>query len=196
MSRFLRSFALLLPLLALSPSAEGQVTASSHPVLQVKPADDGKADGVRWMTFEEAMAAMETEPRKVFIDLYTDWCGWCKRMDANTFSHPEVARYLNEEWYPVKFDAEQQAPVMYKGREYTFVPSGRRGYNQLAAELAAGRLSYPTTVYLDEQGNAIQAIPGYKDPYALDKILKFFGEDHYRNKTWVEFQANYESPLR
>ncbi len=173
-----------------APTEAGQ--AGESPAAKA-PADQ---EGVQWMTFEEAMAAMETEPRKVFIDLYTDWCGWCKRMDANTFSNPVVAAELNTKWYPVKFDAEQKEPVVYKGKEYTFVPSGRRGYNQLAAELAAGRLSYPTTVYLDENGDPIQAIPGYKDAYSLDKILKFFGKDHYRNKTWVEFQKTYESPLR
>jgi thioredoxin-related protein len=178
--------------------ASEQATASLFEPMSDNTAErmEEKAEGVQWMTFEEAMKAMEEEPRKVFIDLYTDWCGWCKRMDANTFSNPVVAEYLNTEWYPVKFDAEQKEPVTYKGKEYTFVPSGRRGYNQLAAELAAGRLSYPTTIYLDESGDPIQAIPGYKDAKALDKILKFFGEDHYRNKTWVQFQENYRSPLK
>lgn len=151
---------------------------------------------VEWMSFDEAMKRMETEPRKVFIDVYTDWCGWCKRMDASTFSHPQIASYLNEKWYAVKFDAEQKAPVMYKGKEYTFVPSQSRGYNQLAAELTGGRLSYPTTVYLDEKADPIQSIPGYKDAYNMDKILQFFGENHYLNRSWVAFQEEYKSPLR
>jgi len=151
---------------------------------------------VEWLTFEEAMKRLETEPRKVFIDIYTDWCGWCKRMDANTFANPTIAGYLNDKWYAVKFDAEQKTPITYKGKEYTFVPSSSRGYNQLAAELTGGRLSYPTTVYLDEQGNPIQSIPGYKDAYNMDKILHFFGENHHLNNSWVEFQQSYQSPLR
>lgn len=155
-----------------------------------------KTAQIEWLTFEEAMKRMETEPRKVFIDVYTDWCGWCKRMDANTFSHPAIAGYLNEKWYAVKFDAEQKTPIVYKGREFTFVPSNSRGYHQLAAELTGGRLSYPTTVYLDENANPIQSIPGYKDALNLDKILKFFGENHYLDKTWVGFQEGYNSPIR
>lgn len=151
------------------------------------------AETVNWMTFEEAMQRMEEEPRKIFMDVYTDWCGWCKRMDANTFSHPEVAKYLNEKWYPVKFDAEQQESVTYLGKEYKFVPAGRRGYNELARAMDA--TSYPTTVYLDEQGNKIQSIKGYKDAKMLDKILKFFGEDHHKTKTWRDFQMGYESPI-
>jgi thioredoxin-related protein len=187
--------ALVIALLAFRPSAEAQAQAAPERGEAAAPANT-VADGINWMTFEEAMAAMEKEPKKVFIDLYTDWCGWCKKMDANTFSNATVAAYMNEKFYAVKFDAEQQQPVVYKGKEFTFVPSGRRGYNQLAAELAAGRLSYPTTVYLDENSDPIQAIPGYKDAYYMDKILKFFGENHYRTKTWVQFQETYESPLR
>ncbi len=173
---------LLLTLLAASPLLQAQT-----PVPQ--------AGKVNWLSLEEALEKQKTEPRKIFMDVYTDWCGWCKRMDANSFANPVVAQYLNEKWYPVKFDAEQKAAVQYKGKEYTFVPSGGRGYHQLAAELTGGRLSYPTTIYLDEKGDPIQSIPGYKDALNLDKILKFFGENHYIAKTWVGFQQEYLSPL-
>ena len=186
---------LVISLVAFRPSAEAQAQATAERSMTADPAAT-VADGINWMTFEEAMAAMEKEPKKVFIDLYTDWCGWCKKMDKNTFANGTVAAYMNDKFYAVKFDAEQKLPVVYKGKEYTFVPTGGRGYNQLAAELAAGRLSYPTTVYLDENSDPIQAIPGYKDAYSMDKILKFFGEDHYRNQTWVQFQETYVSPLR
>lgn len=155
-----------------------------------------QAPQIEWLTFEEAMKRMETEPRKVFIDVYTDWCGWCKRMDANTFTNGEISSYLTEKWYAVKFDAEQKTPVRYKGKEYTFVPSSSRGYNELAVELTGGRLSYPTTVYLDENSDIIQALPGYKDAFNLDKVLKFFGENHYLKRTWVAFQQEYKSPLQ
>ncbi len=173
---------LLLTLLAASPLLQAQT-----PVPQ--------AGKVNWLSLEEALEKQKTEPRKIFMDVYTDWCGWCKRMDANSFANPVVAQYLNEKWYPVKFDAEQKAAVQYKGKEYTFVPSGGRGYHQLAAELTGGRLSYPTTIYLDEKGDPIQSIPGYKDALNLDKILKFFGDNHYVSKTWVGFQQEYTSPL-
>ena len=155
-----------------------------------------QAPQIEWLTFEEAMKRMETEPRKVFIDVYTDWCGWCKRMDANTFTNGEISSYLTEKWYAVKFDAEQKTPVRYKGKEYTFVPSSSRGYNELAVELTGGRLSYPTTVYLDENSDIIKALPGYKDAFNLDKVLKFFGENHYLERTWVAFQQEYKSPLQ
>ena len=52
---------------------------------------------------------------KVFIDLYTNWCGWCKRMDATTFSNQEIANYLNQNFYAVKLDAETKKSILFKG---------------------------------------------------------------------------------
>ena len=57
---------------------------------------------VKWMSFEEAVAKSKIEKRKIFIDVYTDWCGWCKVMDKSTFNDPQVAKILNEKFYPVK----------------------------------------------------------------------------------------------
>ena len=51
---------------------------------------------INWLTIEEAQEAMKTQPKKVFIDLSTDWCGWCKRMDATTFQDPNVVHFMNQ----------------------------------------------------------------------------------------------------
>ena len=68
---------------------------------------------IQWMSIEEAYALTLTEstPKKIFIDVYTDWCGWCKRMDKATFQNPEVAAYMNAHYYNVKFDAEQKESI-------------------------------------------------------------------------------------
>src|SRR5436189_3917103 len=90
---------------------------------------------VKWMTFEEAVEKSKTEKRKIFIDVYTDWCGWCKVMDKNTFPDPEVAKLLNEKFYPVKLDAEQTADITFHGTTFKFVAMGNKGVHQLAAAL-------------------------------------------------------------
>ena len=48
-------------------------------------------DAVKWYTIEEADALMKTDPKPIFVDAYTDWCGWCKRLDKDTFSDPIIA---------------------------------------------------------------------------------------------------------
>lgn len=163
-----------------------------------KPFNPAPNEKVNWLTFEEAMQkSANGEKRKVFIDVYTDWCGWCKRMDATTFSNPEIANYLNTEYYPVKLDAERKDTVIVNGKAYKFVPEGRRGYHELAAALLNGRMSYPTVVLLDEQFNMIQPIPGYRQAPELDEILKYYGNDnHKKDVSFEEFKESYKSPLR
>jgi len=150
---------------------------------------------VKWYTFDEAVKLNKKNPKKIFIDVYTDWCGWCKKMDANTFNNPTVAKYLNEKYYPVKFNAEQKEPVVFKDYTFKYVPQGARGYHELAAALLNNRLSFPTVVFLDEEFNMIQPLPGYQQPNTFYPILEFFGDDHYKNMKWAEFQKVYKSPF-
>jgi len=149
---------------------------------------------VKWMTFEQALEKSKTEKRNIFIDVYTDWCGWCKVMDKNTFSEPQVAKILNEKFYPVKFDAEQTADVIFSGTTFKFVPSGNKGYHQLAAALMNNQMSYPTVVFLDEEFRMIQPMPGYQKPEEFHKIVQFIGEGHYKTTKWADWQTVYKSP--
>ncbi|NJK95139.1 MAG: DUF255 domain-containing protein [Bacteroidales bacterium] len=66
---------------------------------------------VKWYTIEQVVELQKKEPKKILIDVYTDWCGWCKKMDAETFDHPIIAEYINKYYYPVKFNAESKEPV-------------------------------------------------------------------------------------
>lgn len=146
-----------------------------------------------WMSFEEAVVKMEGKQKKLFIDVYTDWCGWCKKMDATTFSDPRVASYLSENFYPVKFNAEQEADVEFNGHTFKFVPNGRRGYHELAAALLNGRLSYPSVVFLNEKYEIIQVLPGFRQADEFLKIAKFIGDDHYLKTPWDEYSAAYDA---
>jgi thioredoxin-related protein len=151
---------------------------------------------VKWYTIEEAFVLTKKEPRKIIIDVYTDWCSWCKVMDNKTFSNQIIADYLNKNFYPVKFNAEQKADVSVYGKTYKFVASGTRGYHELAAELLNGQLGYPSIVFLDEQTKMIQPVQGYIQAKQFDEIVKFIGGDFYKNKKWEDFQASYVSPVK
>lgn len=80
---------------------------------------------VNWLSWEEAMVQNQVEKRKIVVDIYTDWCGWCKKMDAHTFEADIIAAYLNENYYAVKFDAERRETITYNGKEYKFVKRGK-----------------------------------------------------------------------
>jgi thioredoxin-related protein len=155
----------------------------------------GEGESVKWMTFEQAVEQSKTEKRKIFIDVYTDWCGWCKVMDKNTFSDPAVAKLLNEKFYAVKLNAEQREDIRYNGTTFKFIENGRSGYHQLAAALLNNQLSFPTVVFLDEEFAILQPLPGYRKAPEFHQIAQFYGEGHYKTEKWEDFQKNsYKSP--
>ncbi len=150
---------------------------------------------VKWMSFEEAVQKSKTEKRKIFIDVYTDWCGWCKVMDKNTFHDPKVAKLLNEKFYPVKFNAEQREDVVFNGTTFKFIEYGARGTHQLAAALLNNKLSYPTVVFLDEDFKMIGPLPGYREAPEFHKIAQFIGGDFYKTLKLEDWESQYKSPF-
>lgn len=159
---------------AVQPRAAAQVAPQ-------KVAAKNTKNLVKWYTMEDALKANQKEPKKFFVDVYTDWCGWCKVMDKNTFTDPKVADYLNEHFYPVKFDAEQKEAITVNGKTYEWVNGGRRGVNTLAYALLNGRLSYPSVVYLTEKLESIRVSPGYKTPDQILPELQYAAEEAYMN---------------
>jgi thioredoxin-related protein len=135
---------------------------------------------IKWYSLKEAIEMNSKEPRKFMVDVYTDWCGWCKRMDATTFSDEEIAKYVNAHFYAVKFNAEMKDSITLGERTYYFIDNGRRGYHEVAAILTRGRLSYPTIVYLDEELRHISVEPGYKTAGQLSQKLIYFKEEKYK----------------
>lgn len=147
---------------------------------------------IEWISWEEVQTKMEKEPRKVVIDVYTQWCSWCKKMDAATFQQEHIAQYLNENYYAIKFDAEYKEDIVFKDKTYKFVKNGRRGYHELAAEITNGRLSFPTLVFLNEELTVIQSIPGYKDPLVFEQIMTYFAQDMHKKQPWSAYQRSYK----
>lgn len=117
---------------------------------------------IQWYTFDEAMAAHEQQPKKVLIDMYTDWCGWCKVMDQKTFTDATVIEYINANFYPVKFNAEKEKSVDFKGRSYGLLKNGRKSLHELAYTLLDQSPSYPAFVILDENLDRQNIIKGYR----------------------------------
>ena len=140
-------------------------------------------EDIKWYTFEEAVEMNKTEPRKFLIDVYTDWCGWCKVMDKKTFTDDKVKAYVNEHFYAVKLDAEQKEEITFNENKFEYVANaGRRGIHTLAYSLLDGKMSYPSIVYLNEKFERIAIAPGYKTPEQIMTDLEFAAEEQYLNK--------------
>jgi thioredoxin-related protein len=153
-------------------------------------------EGIKWMTWQEVQEAQKKEPRKVVVDAYTDWCGWCKRMDATTFAHAEIVKYVNKNFYAIKFNAETKEVIRFKDKEYKYVASGTRGYNELAAEIMNGQMSYPTTIYFDESMSQLFPVPGYQDPKTFESVLNFVASNSFKTNTWEKYQAEFKGKVQ
>jgi thioredoxin-related protein len=146
---------------------------------------------VKWLTIQQALELSQKEPKKIFIDVYTDWCGWCKRMDAVTFNHPVIAEKLNKDFYPVKFNAESKEPVVFAGT--TFINEGRS--HQFAIALLQGQLSFPSVAFLDEKLVLLVVQPGFKTASQFEPILDFLGQDIYKSQSYDQFIASFKGKV-
>jgi len=158
-----------------------------------------QAQEIKWMTMNEALAAQKVKPKKIFMDVYTTWCGPCKMLDKNTFSDKDVIDYINENYYAVKFNAEGTEEVEYQDFVYTnpnYNPNrkGRNSQHLFAHALKVN--AYPTVVFFKENGDLIQAVPGYRTPPQLEIFLKMIHTDDYLKITtteaWEEYQKNFK----
>lgn len=140
-----------------------------------------KVEKINWMSWEEATEAMTKEKKKIFIDVYTDWCGWCKKMDASTFVDPAVVDYMNDKYYAVKLDAEMDDTIRFNNMDFVNPnPGARRSTHTFAASLLDNRLSYPSFVILDENYSRVHLLAGYKQAEALLGNLLFFGSNQHQ----------------
>lgn len=154
---------------------------------------------IKWMSLEQAQAKIEEEPKLLFVDLYTDWCGWCKVMDRKTFSHPVIIELMNKYFYAVKFNAEKPGDLEFNGKKYSHINrGGGRILHEWAKKFGATSrgLSYPTTIYFDEQLNKMQSIPSYLDPHNMEKVLTYFGEGMpQQGVPWKYFEENFKGKI-
>ncbi|GGE92518.1 Protein of unknown function, DUF255 [Chishuiella changwenlii] len=122
---------------------------------------------IKWLTLAEATKEVKAHPEKpILINFYATWCGFCKRLDGETFTDAKVASYVNKNYIPVKFDAETKDMVTFLGINYTYVAPAKANY--MAYAFTNGQLSYPATVLMNGKGDVNKVVLGYRS--ALDFI--------------------------
>ena len=153
---------------------------------------------VQWMTLQDAMEKIKTAPKPIILDFYTDWCGWCKHMMRTTYANPGLAQYINTNFYPVKFNAEGKDTIEYLGKTYKPTSPEPRRPHEFAIEMLQGKLSYPTTIFLnnyDKAQNKFQVslnAAGYLETQKIEPILIFVLENASRNCNFDDFNAQYQ----
>ncbi len=156
------------------------------------PPPAAAAEEIHWITsMDELQAKMQKEPKKVYIDMYTDWCGWCKKMDVATFTNPALVKYMNRNYYAVKFDAERKDAFVFQGKEYHYEPQYKA--HTFAVELMKGQMGYPTGIIMQENFQNPNPVSGYMTVPQIEVILTYFGDNAYKHIQWPEYQKTYTS---
>jgi thioredoxin-related protein len=166
--RTMKWFLFLLAVIALAiPASE-----CAQPRKQAEKAE------LKWKPFEAGFAEAQQHEKKVLLDVYTDWCKWCKKLDQDVYNDQRVISYLSQHYTVVKLNAEDNTNVTYKRKTST------------KAELAGafGVNGYPTIIFFDSKGDPINSLPGYVDADKFLTIAKYIGEDYYKTVTWEKFQ--------
>jgi uncharacterized protein YyaL (SSP411 family) len=127
------------------------------------------ASEIKWIGIEEAFKLnKESKDQKpIFIDVYTDWCGWCKRLDATTYKDSTLVNYLNKNYYCVKLNAEQKEDIVFNNKTYHLIEQGRSKYHEFAVALLDGQMAYPSMVVLSPANKKINAFAGYMSASAM-----------------------------
>ncbi|MBE7633114.1 thioredoxin family protein [Tenacibaculum finnmarkense] len=150
---------------------------------------------VNWLTFEEAIEKNIANPKPILVSLYTDWCGWCKKMDKTTYKNNVLVSYINKHYYAVKMDGEGKDDISFNGTTYKYIKQDGMKYHELAAQIMKGQMSYPSTAFFDPEKRLIQTIPGYLEKQRFEKIINFFTKDTYKTTEWTTFEKEFKSTI-
>jgi thioredoxin-related protein len=152
---------------------------------------------VKWITFDEAYKRCKKNPRPIMVDVYTTWCGPCKLMSSQTFNNQQIATYINEHYYPVKFDAESKDSVKFD--KYVFVSSDNnnpKAPHQFAASILDNQLAYPSIVFLNNQIQRLDIIKGFMNAAAFEPIMNYYGSGDFQKTKWEDYQKVFKSTIK
>jgi thioredoxin-related protein len=144
---------------------------------------------VLWLSITEAERLCLKKPKMVVIYVTTKWAGWGKLQERN-FSSKRIIRYLNENFYSVRLDAETADTIPYN--KVSYLRNAGSPYHTLAYSLLLGQMEFPSTVFMDEKMNVLMVVPGLMDAQRFEVVLHYFGEKVYNSKlTPQQFETQY-----
>ena len=138
------------------------------------------AEGLDWYPFEEAIDAAKQSKKKLIIDVYAPWCPWCRRLQSEVYTDEKVRSYVKEHFILTRLDAENHDDKV-RFREHTLTPA------ELSTGLGAS--GFPTTVFLDAEGEYITRLPGFVEAGEFLHVLGYIGSDAFADQSFEEYSA-------
>ncbi|MFP4452501.1 MAG: thioredoxin family protein [Desulfobacterales bacterium] len=129
-----------------------------------------ESGGIRWYSYEEGIEKIKKSDRQGYLHFYTDWCGYCKKMEKETFSDGDVISDLNEDFVSIKVNADKKPKI---ARQY--------GANQ-----------FPFNWFISKKNDPIGNQPGFIPPAMMVHILKYVSAEDYKSMQFDEFMEKRE----
>ncbi|MFA5832184.1 MAG: DUF255 domain-containing protein [Bacteroidota bacterium] len=135
------------------------------------------AKDLPWKKFNAGISEAKKSGKKVLIDVYTDWCKWCKTMDTVTYKDKKIKAYLEKNYVLIKLNAEGNEQITYSGQKMS------------PGEFAQGMRvdGYPATLFMKTNGEPITVLPGFSEPKMFIHVLTFIGENHFEKKNFEQY---------
>ena len=130
---------------------------------------------------ELAVAKAADQQKAILVDVYTDWCGWCKKMDKEVFADPAVSEILASRFATAKVNGESRESFTFKGQKTDGVGIAR----------SFGVRGYPAIIFLDSKGEMLTMIPGFMDAQKFLPVVLFIGNKEYEKMEWDAYLAAY-----
>ncbi len=157
------------------------------------------AQKVEWQTIEKAAKTeLKGNTKLFFIDFYTSWCGWCKKMDRETFANPVVAKILNTYYIPVKFDAEGNAEFSWNGTKYSNILSnnGRSNTHNFAKSMLGAKMGFPSFGIFSSNQERINIIQGYHSADEFVIMLWYFASGDNKRYAYEKYVQIFDKEIR
>ncbi len=155
---------------------------------------------VKWNTIEQSAKVSASNNQKLFfVDFYTSWCGWCKKMDKETFSDKVVAKIMNKYFIPTKFDAEGDAAFTWNGVDFkggVVAANGRRATHPFAQTILGARMGFPSFAIFGADRSLISVVPGYSNAAEFTVILWYYASGDYQKYPFDKYAAIFDAQIR
>lgn len=137
---------------------------------------------LKWFNYSQGLTKSKVENTPILIYFYSDNCGYCRKLETETFVNEEVMEIMNKYFALIKVNSNSSNIVLENGKEISESALSREVYQVRG---------YPTVWFLSENKDRIASLPGFVEPAIfkniLENVLEYIEGSHYKEVSFPEY---------